>query len=115
MTETNLATEKQLVKDLRAELQRVKEAAQLAKEVVEAEKQASYQLVVEETQVRLAEELSVVCRDYCNVSWNKALDVAGVPVDSEWRQPRHRNYHPEIRKIPGSPHPSLAYAPETSE
>ena len=32
VTEVNLATKKQLVKDLRAELQKAKEAAQLAKE-----------------------------------------------------------------------------------
>ena len=37
-TEINLATEKQLVKDLREELQKVREAAQLAKEAAEAEK-----------------------------------------------------------------------------
>ena len=34
--EINLATEKQLVKDLRKELQKVREAAQLAKEATEA-------------------------------------------------------------------------------
>ena len=37
-TEINLATEKQLVKDLREELQKVREAAQLDKEAAEAEK-----------------------------------------------------------------------------
>ena len=48
-TEINLATEKQLVKDLREELQKVKEAAQLTREAAEAEKQAAYTLRVEET------------------------------------------------------------------
>ena len=67
-TEINLATEKQLVKDLCKELQKVREAAQLAKEATEAEKQAAYTLGVEETQVRLTEELSVVCREYCGIS-----------------------------------------------
>jgi len=42
--------------------------AQLAKEAAEAEKQASYLLDMEETQVRLTEELSEVCRDYCNAT-----------------------------------------------
>ena len=46
-----MATEKQLVKDLREELQKVREAAQLAKEAAKAEKQAAYTLGVEETQV----------------------------------------------------------------
>ena len=35
--------------DLKAELQKVKEAAQLAREAAEAEKQASYILDIEET------------------------------------------------------------------
>ena len=65
--EIELATEKQQVVDLKAELNKAKEAAQLAKEALEAEKNASYLLGVEETQVRLAEELSKVCKEYCDV------------------------------------------------
>ena len=42
--ELNLATERQTVKDLREELSKAKEAAQLIKEAAEAEKQASYAL-----------------------------------------------------------------------
>ena len=57
MTETNLAIERQSVLDLKAALQKAKEEAQLAKEATEAEKRAAYQLNVEETQVRLTEEL----------------------------------------------------------
>ena len=48
-TEIELATLRQLTLDLRVELQKAKEAAQLAKEVAKAEKQASYTLGVEET------------------------------------------------------------------
>ena len=77
--EINLATEKQLVTQLREELRKAREAAQLVKEAAEAEKQAAYMLGVEETQARLTEEFSAVCRDYCDISWGKALDVAGVP------------------------------------
>ena len=68
MTEIDLATQKQLVIDLKVELQKVKEGAQLAREAAEVEKKALYQLGVEETQVRLAEELLEVCRDYCDMS-----------------------------------------------
>ena len=50
--EINLATEKQLVKDLREEIRKAKEAAQLLKEAAEAEKQAAYALGVQETQLR---------------------------------------------------------------
>ena len=73
------------MKDLREELQKVREATQLAKEAAEAKKQAAYMLGVEETQARLTEELSVVCREYCGISWGKALDAAGVPMGSDLR------------------------------
>ena len=108
-TEIELATSKQLVQDLKAELQKIKEAAQLAKEAAqlareaaEAEKQASYILGVEETQARLIEELAETCRDYCNVTWDEALNAAGVTVDSVLRQPGHIYYHLDIREIPGA-------------
>ena len=84
-TEIKLATSRQLVLELRAELQKAKEVAQLAREAVEAEKQASYALGVEETQAKLTEELAEVCRDYRMVTWAEALNLARVPVDSEWR------------------------------
>ena len=70
---------------LREEFRKAREAVQLVKEVAEAEKQAAYTLGVEETQARLTEEFSVVCRDYCDISWGKALNVAGVPVNSDLR------------------------------
>ena len=67
-TEINLATEKQLVTDLRKEFRKAREAVQLVKEAAEAEKQAAYTLRVEETQARLTEELFAVCREYYNIS-----------------------------------------------
>ena len=108
VTEIDLATNRQAVLDLKAALQKAKEETQLAKEAIEAKKRAAYQLGVEETQVRLAGELSEVCRDYCSVTWDKALNVAGVPADSAWRLPENVFYLPEIWKVP-------ADAPEASE
>ena len=61
------------------------EATQLLKKAAEAEKQAAYMLGVEETQARLTEEFSAVCRDYCDISLGKTLDVARVPTDSGLR------------------------------
>ena len=75
--EINLATERQTVKDLREELSKAREAAQLIKEAAEAEKQASYALGVQETQSKLTEEFSALARDYCDITWGKALDAAG--------------------------------------
>ena len=101
-TKIELATSKQLVLDLKAELQKVKESAQLAREVAETKKQTSYILSVEETQAKLTEELAEACRDYCNVTWDEALNIAKVLVDSALRQPGSIYYHPNIREVPGA-------------
>ena len=76
--------------------------------LAEAEKRVAYQLGVEETQVRLTEELLEVCGDYCSVTWDKALSVAGVPTNSVWRLPGSIFYPPEIQEV-------LANAPKSSE
>ena len=84
-SEINLPTEKQMVTELCEELRKAREAAQLLKEAIEAEKEAAYALGVQEIQSRLTEEFSAVARDYCNITWGKALDVAGIPADSSLR------------------------------
>ena len=96
--------------ELREELRKAREAAQLLKEATEAKKQAAYTLGMEETQARLTEEFSAVCRDYCNISWGKALDVAGVPAHFGLRRPKSIYYDPEIRELsdPNSFHPEPA-------
>ena len=84
-SEINLATEKQMVTELCEELRKARETAQLCKEAVEAKKQAVYMLGVQETQSKLTEEFSAVARDYCDISWGKALDAAGIPSNSSLR------------------------------
>ena len=82
--------------ELRQELRKAKEAVQLIKEAAEAEKHVAYTLRMEETQARLTEEFSAVCRDYYSsavcrdyydISWGKTLDVARVLANSSLRQP----------------------------
>ena len=104
--EINLATEKQMVKDLREELHKAREAAQLLKEATEAEKQAAYAVGVQETQSRLTEEFSTVARDYCDITWDKALDATGIPADFSLRRPERIYYDSDIRELPGSGSPS---------
>uniref|UniRef100_A0A7N2MTL5 Uncharacterized protein n=1 Tax=Quercus lobata TaxID=97700 RepID=A0A7N2MTL5_QUELO len=77
--------------------------------------QASYLFDVEETQIRLTEELSKVCRDYCDVTWAEALNVAKVLADSEWRQLGRTYYHPDIRAVSDALPSSSATVPESSE
>ena len=67
-TEIDLAIHKRMVVDLQAELQKAKKEVQLAREATEAEKKASYQLSVEETEISLTKELLEVCRDYYDVT-----------------------------------------------
>ena len=83
LTEIELATQRQLVLDLKAELQKSKEATWVAKEVSEAEETASYERGVQETEIRLADELAEVCRDYCKEVWAEALNRVEVPATSE--------------------------------
>ena len=106
-SEINMATEKQMVTELREELRKAREAAQLHKEATEAEKQATYDLGVQETQNRLTEEFSAVARDYCDITWGKALDVTEVPADSNLRRPESIYYDSDICELlgPGSPPP----------
>lgn len=89
--------------------------AQLAKEAVEAERQAVYQLGVEKTQIRLTGEFSIVCRDYCDITWGKALDAAGIFVDSDLRQLGSIYYDLDIRKLLDSEPSSLKQLPKVSE
>jgi len=64
ITEINLAIEKQSILDLKAELQKVKDIARVAREAAEAVVKASYERGVQDTKGRLSEEVAVVCRDY---------------------------------------------------
>ena len=77
LTEINLATEKQTFLDLKAELQKEREAARVAGEAVKATMNALS---------CLAEEVAVVCRDYVLESWGVAMEQVGVPIDSELRR-----------------------------
>ena len=101
--------------EFREELRKAREAAQLLKEATEAEKQAAYALGVQETQSRFTEEFSAVARDYYDITWGKALDVAGIPVDSSLRQPKSIYYDSDIRELPGSGSPPPGQPAQVSE
>ena len=113
--EINLAIEKQMVTELREELRKAREAAQLLKEATEVEKQAVYALGVQETQGRFTEEFSAIARDYCDISWGKALDVVGISADSSLRRPESIYYDLDIHELSGpssSPPEQLAQVSE---
>ena len=104
-----------MVKDLREELHKAREAAQLLKEAAEAEKQATSALGVQKTQSGFIEEFSTVARDYCDFTWGKALDAAGIPADSSLRRPESIYYDLDIRELPGSGSPPPEQPAQVSE
>ena len=114
-SEINLATEKQMVTEFREELCKAREAAQLLKEATEVEKQAVYDLGVQETQSQLTEEFSAVAKDYYDITWGKSLDVAGIPADSNLRRPESIYYDSDIRELPGPGSPPLEHPAQVSE
>ena len=73
LTEIDLAIERQVVSDLKAELQKAKDIARVAREAAEAAVRASCERGVHNTETRLA-EVAIVCKDYYTESWAVALD-----------------------------------------
>ena len=98
MTEIELATSRQLVLDFKAELEKAKDVARVAKEASKAAKMVSYKCKVLETETWLAEEVARVCRDYCTETWAEALYWAGVPANSELRRAKNVFFSEDIRE-----------------
>ena len=111
----NMVTEKQMVIEFREELRKAREVALLLKEATEAEKQVAYDLGVQETQSRLTEEFSTVAKDYCDITWGKALNVARVLADSNLRWPESIYYDSDIRELPGPGSPPPEHPTQVSE
>lgn len=99
-SEEKLTTEQQAVSTLKAELARTKEEARLARVAAEKAVAASYERGAHDTEVRLAEEVATVCREYITTSWGVALDRAAVPADSDLRKAENIFFPEDIREIP---------------
>ena len=83
ITEIHLATQRQLVLELKAELEKAKEEARMARKASEAAEMASFKRGVLDMKVRLAKEVVGVCRDYYTEVWAEALNWMGVPANSK--------------------------------
>ena len=99
ITEINLATKKQIVLNLKAELQKAKETTRVAKEATEAVVSAFYDRGVADTKTCLAEEVVVVCKDYVTESWGVAMDQVGALADSQLRKLENIFFLEDIREI----------------
>ena len=119
--ELNLAMKKATVLSLKAELQKAKAETQAIKEAAQAAKIAAYEWGMLKTEERLAEEVAEVCKDYCTVTWNEALNSAGVPANSELRRAENVYFPEHIKEIPidpssaASPLPYLEQVPSTQD
>ena len=106
VTEINLAIEKKSILILKAQLQKAKEVAWVAREAAEAAVKASYEHGVLDTENNLTEKVAVVCRDYCTESWGVTMDRARVPANFELRRVENIFFSEDIREIPESDPPS---------
>ena len=88
--------------DLKAELQKVKDATRVAREATEAAEIASYECGVLDMEMRLAEEVTRVCRDYCTEVWAEALNRAGVPATSKLRSAENSFFLEDIQEVPAT-------------
>ena len=78
----------------------------MAKEATEAAVNTSYERGVLDTETRLVEEVTIVCRDYVTESWGMAMDRAGALINSELRRVENIFYPEDIREIPSMVPPS---------
>lgn len=110
-----MATAKQQVLELKVELEQAKATTWPVKEAAEATKQESYDLRVQETEVHLAKELAEVCKEYWQVTWTEAFNLARVLATLEWRKDENIYYPPDIHEVPVALPPPAALALTPSE
>lgn len=96
-------------------LEKANEAGRAAKEAAEVAEQAFYNLGVQETEVRLVQELTEICRDYCYEVWTKALNLVEVTAALEWTKVENIYYPPDICEVPAALLSPTALAPISSE
>ena len=84
-------------------MEKAKAKAQAIQEAAQAAERAAYEWGVLKTEQRLAKKVAEVCRDYCSMTWDVALNRAGVPADSKLRKAERVFYPEHIREIPTDP------------
>ena len=102
-TQLNLATEQAAILDLKAKLQKAKEELKVAQEAAVAAENSAYERGMLETEARLTAEVTVVCREYCDETYNQALDRAGISADSDLRRVDQVYYPDDLRENTTAP------------
>ncbi|XP_065629008.1 uncharacterized protein LOC136067297 [Quercus suber] len=104
-----LTLQKQLeeVQKLRDQAEKAKAEAEKERDVAE---QQGYNVGVAETEDTFRAEVPVVCREYCALTWQEALDRAGVESSSELRKPENIYFPPAIRaSTPSTPQGEVSF------
>lgn len=84
---------------MKAELERAKEAAQVAQAAANASEQKFPNLGGKETKVYLTNELDGVCRNYCLEVWTEALNLTGVLLPRSGRELRMFTIHKTSKEL----------------
>nr|XP_023913595.1 uncharacterized protein LOC112025164 [Quercus suber] len=75
-----------------------------------SKEQQGYNVGVAETEDTFRAEVPVVCREYCALTWQEALDRAGVESSSELRKPENIYFPPAIRaSTPSTPQGEVSF------
>ena len=72
----------------------------MAREAAEKAVAASYERGAHDTEVRLTEEVAIVCKEYITTAWGVATDRAAFPADSDLRKAENIFFPEDIREIP---------------
>ena len=80
----------------------------MVQDIAKAAEATAYECGVLETEARLIAEVTVVCRDYCAKTYFQALDLAGIPADSNLRRADQVYYPEDIREDPTALPPPAA-------
>ena len=95
--EDNLATSKtQIVALKKKKLEEVEKAREEANKAKDEAEQHDYDVGMAETEDALRAEVPAVCRTYCALTWDEALNQAGVKASSVLRKAGSVCYPPAI-------------------
>ena len=71
---------------------------------------------MQETEIRLTNELAKVCRDYGKEVWAEALNRARVPATSKWRLAENTFFQEDIREVLAAlPPPAVLTLPPSEQ
>ena len=94
--EDNLATSKTQIAALKKKLEEVEKAREEANKAKDEAEQHDYDVGMAETEDALRAEVPAVCRTYCALTWDEALNQAGVKASSVLRKAGSVCYPPAI-------------------